>query len=212
MTRRAFTLIELLIVVGIIAILAAIAIPNFLEAQTRAKVSRMRADMRTVATALETYRIDWSAYPPTRGSIHETDPAHALDGWGRRCSRGFQTISLRLSTPVAHLTSATVVDIFKRGVHEGGWPYETGTPADAALVYQNVYALAVVDMEAGWVAADVEQRFGHWRLLSIGPDREYGCTCDSVYDPTNGTISYGNILRTQLDVEGRNSDSEDSES
>ena len=150
--------------------------------------------------------------PPTRGSIHETDPVHALDGWGRRCNRGFQTISLRLSTPVAYLTSASVVDLFKRGADENGWPYETGTPADAALVYQNIYALAVLDMESGWESQDYEHRFGHWRLVSIGPDREYGCTCDALYDPTNGTVSYGNILRTQLDVEGRNYDSEDSES
>lgn len=59
----AFTLIELLIVVAIIAILAAIAVPNFLEAQVRAKVSRARADMRTLAMVLETYAVDNSAYP-----------------------------------------------------------------------------------------------------------------------------------------------------
>ena len=62
--KKGFTLIELLIVVAIIAILAAIAVPNFLEAQTRAKVSRVLSDMRTVNTALETYKIDNNKYPP----------------------------------------------------------------------------------------------------------------------------------------------------
>jgi type II secretion system protein G len=61
--KKGFTLIELLIVVAIIAILAAIAVPNFLEAQTRAKVSRELSDMRSVATALEAYRIDNNHYP-----------------------------------------------------------------------------------------------------------------------------------------------------
>src|SRR6187399_1379110 len=60
---RGFTLIELLIVVAIIAILAAIAVPNFLEAQTRSKVSRAKVDMRSLATAMETYLVDGNAYP-----------------------------------------------------------------------------------------------------------------------------------------------------
>jgi len=61
--QRGFTLIELLIVIAIIAILALIAIPNFLEAQTRAKVARAQSDMRSLATALEAYIVDYKVPP-----------------------------------------------------------------------------------------------------------------------------------------------------
>lgn len=63
---HAFPLIELLIVMAILAILAAIVIPNLLEAQIRAKVSRAKSDFRAVAAALDSYAVDWSAYPPLR--------------------------------------------------------------------------------------------------------------------------------------------------
>jgi len=56
---KGFTLIELLIVIAIILILIAIALPNFLAAQARAKVTREQADMRTIATAIESLRIDY---------------------------------------------------------------------------------------------------------------------------------------------------------
>lgn len=64
--KRAFTLIELLIVVAIIGILAAIAVPNFLSAQVRAKVARAESDMKNLKTALESYQIDHNGYPPAR--------------------------------------------------------------------------------------------------------------------------------------------------
>ena len=56
-------MIELLIVIAIIAILALIAVPNFLEAQTRAKISRCEADMKTIATGITAYSVDWGTFP-----------------------------------------------------------------------------------------------------------------------------------------------------
>jgi len=98
MNKRGFTLIELLIVVAIIAILAAIAIPNFLEAQVRSKVSRVKADMRSVATALEAYCIDYNNYPP------EDDPN--VPGPLKYGQWQYAQVTLiRLTTPVAYLSS-----------------------------------------------------------------------------------------------------------
>jgi len=62
--RRGFTLIELLIIVAIIAILAAIAVPNFLDAQMRSKVAASVDEMHTLGGALEAYWIERRAYPP----------------------------------------------------------------------------------------------------------------------------------------------------
>ena len=60
---KGFTLIELLIVVAIIGIIAAIAIPNLLNAIDRGKQKRTMADMRSIGTAVESYAIDNNVYP-----------------------------------------------------------------------------------------------------------------------------------------------------
>lgn len=69
--QRAFTLIELLIVVAIIGILAAIAVPNFLNAQVRAQVTRVIADMKAATDALEMFRLDNRRYIKTMGGASE---------------------------------------------------------------------------------------------------------------------------------------------
>jgi general secretion pathway protein G len=61
--QKGFTLIELLIVVAIIGIIAAIAIPNLLNAIDRGKQKRTMADMRSIGTAIESYAVDNNFYP-----------------------------------------------------------------------------------------------------------------------------------------------------
>jgi len=61
--RKGFTLIELMIVIAIIIILAAIAIPNYLRMTERARRSRVAGDFASLATALEAYAVDWGHYP-----------------------------------------------------------------------------------------------------------------------------------------------------
>ena len=75
---KGFTLIELLIVVAIIGIIVAIAIPNLLNAIQRAKQRRTMGDMRTSATAIEAYAVDMNRYPPAAGSYDL--PALTLSG------------------------------------------------------------------------------------------------------------------------------------
>ncbi|MEQ8818943.1 MAG: prepilin-type N-terminal cleavage/methylation domain-containing protein [Sumerlaeia bacterium] len=203
MKQKAFTLIELLIVVAIIAILAAIAVPNFLEAQVRAKVSRVKNDLRTIATGLESYRVDTNAYPTDR-------PVRPVPGDPTAAQL---TLGFELTTPIAYLSSAGIMeDLFRL--------QRADIRAAAATLggrerygYLNIEGLP--ESAPGTTAAVMDtltRRHGSWRLYSAGPDLYFfedgtGTLTDYSefpvinYDATNGTISFGDIFRDQKNTD-----------
>ena len=65
--RGGFTLIELMIVIAIIAILAAILVPNFIRARAQGQLTACKSNLKNIGTAMEMYSTDWSGKYPTGG-------------------------------------------------------------------------------------------------------------------------------------------------
>jgi prepilin-type N-terminal cleavage/methylation domain-containing protein len=196
MKSRAFTLIELLIVVAIIAILAAIAVPNFLEAQVRAKVGRAQSDLRSVATALESYRIDNNGYP-TMIEPGFTGGIPPLAGSDLK----WWYVPNALSTPVAYLTDADMRCPFGGNIERvDDFPDQLWR----RYGYENIRELMGKRVDfpilANRYRDDAIRWSGEWRLNCVGPDRQWNPS--RLYDPTNGTVSEGDIIRTQLSTMG----------
>ena len=193
-TSKAFTLIELLIVVLIIAILAAIAIPNFIEFQTRAKVSRVKSDLRTIGTGLEAYCVDEGTYPARM--LYSAGPQtwndHGLEG---------------LTTPIAYLTTLpadpfgdffiTTSNSKSRQAYEFG-SGKVGSHASNGGVYPNdcwLLESAGPDQREDSGSNDAYQTGGYPWVGTPPTDYYMSEALALLYDPTNGTVSEGQIVR-----------------
>ncbi|MEQ8822093.1 MAG: prepilin-type N-terminal cleavage/methylation domain-containing protein [Sumerlaeia bacterium] len=207
---KAVTLVELLIVVAIVAILAAIAVPNFLEAQTRAKVSAAQSNLRVLRGGLETYAVDYGRYPATRPMI-PSDPLgllanHQLKG---------------LTTPIAYLGPSAFRDpfglvqarailpsaSFLNGNH-GDFPTLPHPNPERSVLYFHYPTLSARFQNPDlWMSGAAAISVGPDQQDSLGAYRPYPAKVfqtyygnsaiahplDTVYDPTNGTVSEGDI-------------------
>ena len=178
--KKGFTLIELLVVVAIIGILAAVGLYNFLNAQVRARVSRVKADFATITTALESYYVDYNAYPP---SFDDNKFIGQLPTEVPVSGRLYP-----LTTPTAYLSSVPP-DPFgfpEPTVHIGALRY--------GYDYVDAFSIPPEIFEEG------DTRGAVWRIASPGPNQEHTFGVIRFggvdYDPTNGVISKGDIVRT----------------
>ncbi len=186
--NRAFTLIELLIVVAIIGILAAIAVPNFLNARYRAQIARNQADMQATGTALEQYRLDNNGYPPVSNCGLAPAPRHS-EGWAL----------CLLTSPIAYMGSLPQ-DPFNPGGVIGD---EAGVNDFGYYWYMDrrTRSSGSCDKASGDRFFVNESQL--WSIKSPGPDKDEdtnpGVTGMGfvvvLYDISNGLISDGDIYR-----------------
>ena len=202
---QGFTLIELLIVVAIIGILAAIAVPNFLNAQVRAKVAKAESEMRGLKTALESFFIDNNSYPPMDtdrirsrrqypnldssrcGAV--IDVAHIAIG-----ARGDRRIYL--TTPVAYMSSLPF-DPFRGDGKECGYGY--GSNGQSYYILTS-YGPDQADGLGGISGGEFDER--DYTGAVFNDSRRHGLRgsefflSELVYDPSNGTSSSGDVFIT----------------
>ncbi len=174
---QGFTLIELLIVVAIIGILAAIAVPNFLNAQVRAKVARVKSDIRALAQAHEMYFLDNNSYPP------ESED-NIFVGRRPRSESGL----FFLTSPIPYISSLPhdpFQDTSQRRFERTQAAYETGVARKGTgknNVAYNIFSQGPDMSENGLYSAN--PFFGIQRNDGQG----------NSYHPTNGLTSNGDIF------------------
>jgi prepilin-type N-terminal cleavage/methylation domain-containing protein len=203
-SQRAFTLIELLFVVAVIAILAAIAVPNFLMAQTRSKISRTLSDMAALNAALRIYGAQYDAYPPNSPKIVEqlkvaedqsaSVEAPVFNNQPNRRGAHYQFLDssgwdlTRLTTPAAWISNALPMDVFKKS-YKNLMQEEPPNP----LLYINL-----ADLQKDARTCSTAAAWG-FVIISYGPNQSLDLSGPPsepllIYDPTNGTVSDGDVV------------------
>ena len=169
--RSGFTLIELLIVVAIIGILAAIAVPNFMNARVRSKVARVQAESRSLVQAYLLYRLDNNLWPPHI----DGDPAqHRF-----------------VTTPVAYMTGS-VYDPFQEKLTSGQVQVIENTRNQYHMEPVRPWVLQWFEpVQQRYSRFVAELRNSAYGVQSFGPDRDFDW--GELYDASNGTTSNGDM-------------------
>jgi prepilin-type N-terminal cleavage/methylation domain-containing protein len=216
-----FTLIELLIVIAIILILISIALPNFIEAQIRARMTKSRAEVKSIQTAFEMYMQDFKVYPRSCIPLMAgSNAGRCQDNWG------FPGITVRghLTTPIKYM-KAMPDDLFavnysvlgstgsvpeghpyvkyrstRRLVWNASWPDET----PKSIIPKNKQA-ACWTQQFDLINPNLFKSKQYF-ISGLGPDHDEDVlpyyapglagykVGDEIFSPTNGTTSSGDII------------------
>lgn len=207
---QGFTLIELLIVIAIILILIAIALPNFLEAQLRAKVVHVKGNLRTIGIALASYRIDWKKMMPFEAYNMWIVPRSGTpNGEGKHLTFPIKYLSYLPPDPFNMLDPTAGPGSTNQFLLVSfGWFYTAcyPTPAPGKICKGNETFQAggrekwSIGKHVGGIQNDPGMRTKYlntpltWLLQSPGPDRQgFGPTSGTFYSATNGTVSKGDM-------------------